>query len=64
MTEEQIVSIICDMIDTYDKMIDNYEGYGVKYDLMWEAVGAYTCLYYLLESLGYHYDKDMDMFVK
>lgn len=64
MTEEQIVSIICDMIDTYDKIIDNYAGYGVKYDLMWEANGAYKCLCCLLENLGYRYNMDTDMFVK
>lgn len=66
MTEAQIVAIICDMMDAYDEKIDSCGGYGygVKYDLMWEANGAYKCLCYLLENLGYRYDMDMDMFVK
>lgn len=65
MTEAQIAAIICDMMSEYDEVIDSCcGGYGVSHDRMWEAAGAYKCCYYLLELLGYHYDKNMDMFVK
>lgn len=65
MTEAQIVAIICDMMSEYDELIDNCcGGYGVKHDLMWEAAGAYKCLYDLLGFLGYHHDKDTNTFIK
>ena len=61
MTEQQIVSIIFDMMDEYKKASENWRD---DWDLAQEAGGNYNGLADLLRRLGYRYNEDTDAFIK
>lgn len=61
MTEQQIVSIIFDMMDEYKKAFENWCD---DWDLAQEAGGMYNGLSALLHRLGYRYDENTDTYVK
>lgn len=61
MTEQQIVSIIFDMMNEYRKASENWRD---DWDLAQEAGGNYNGLCDLLYRLGYRYDEDTNTYVK
>lgn len=61
MTEQQIVSIIFNMMDEYKKAFENWRD---DWDLAQEAGGNYNGLVDLLNRLGYRYDENTGTYVK